>query len=523
MTTPGSYVFKWTISNAPCTATEDEVTVTTSVCAYYSRATGNVTDPIWSDTPTGTAGPATFTSSTSMVVQDPDVVTNTTNTQVDDLTIEAGAPNGQLVLTTGTIFTVNGDAMVVNGTLTANDNSIMLLSPAVASTASFASTTSFWDLAVDAAVSCTVTGNIEIRGSLDLFDGIFDCSANQVTLRSTATYTGRLGPVDPGASYVGNMRVQRRIPAGATNWRLLGSPIAGRIVDDWDDDFITAGYPGSDFPGFQSPVGSGISWPSIRYYDETEASAIDSVGMHGVANTTVSLAQGQGFAVWCGDALGGTAAFIIDVQNGAPHIANSPITLPMSYTNTGNALADGWNLVSNPLPSPIDFETMSLGAGVDSVVYFYNPANGNSATYDRYSNLGDNGGTNVIQSSQGFFLKASGSAVTTTVSESDKINTNGGGIFGIGGQVPAHLRLSIASDVNTFSDETVVYFTAGTPELDERDALKCGFAHSAAPQLATLASGAQIAHQCLRQYRRCHQYPPARERGCHRHLRHQWR
>lgn len=492
MTTPGSYVFKWTISNAPCTATEDEVTVTTAVCTYYSRASGNVNAPIWSDTPGGIAGAATFTSATSMVVQDPDVVTNTTNTQVDDLTIEAGAPNGQLVLTAGTIFTVNGDAMVVNGTLTANDNSIMLLSPAVASTASFASTTSFWDLALDAAVSCTVTGNIEIRGSLDLFDGIFDCSANQVTLRSTATYTGRLGPVDPGASYVGNMKVQRRIPAGATNWRLLGSPIAGRVVEDWDDDFITAGYPGSDYPNFDDPVGSGISWPSVRYYDETEASAVDSVGLHGVANTNVSLAQGQGFAVWCGDNLGGTAAFMIDVQDGAPHIANTPITLPMSWTNVPTS-ADGWNLVSNPLPSPIDFETMSLGADVDEVVTFYNPANGNSATYDRVSNLSNNDGTNVIQSSQGFFLKANGPAVTTTVSESDKINTNTGGIFGLGGEVPAHLRLSISSDVNTFSDESVVYFTAGTPDLDERDALKYVFAHSAAPQIATLASGEQIA------------------------------
>ena len=30
-------------------------------------------------------------------------------------------------------------------------------------------------------------------------------------------------------------------------------------------------------------------------------------------------------------------------------------------------------------------------------------------------------------------------------------------------RVPAHLRLSIASDVTTFSDETVVYFTARPP------------------------------------------------------------
>ena len=44
---------------------------------YYSRANGNVSDPIWSRTPTGPAGPANFIPRASMVVQNGHVVHNT--------------------------------------------------------------------------------------------------------------------------------------------------------------------------------------------------------------------------------------------------------------------------------------------------------------------------------------------------------------------------------------------------------------------------------------------------------------
>ncbi|MBK6831501.1 MAG: hypothetical protein IPG92_12550 [Flavobacteriales bacterium] len=51
------------------------------------------------------------------------------------------------------------------------------------------------------------------------------------------------------------MKIERYIPAGATNWRLFGSPIQNRDVVHLQDDFFTAGYPGSAYPNFFDPVG----------------------------------------------------------------------------------------------------------------------------------------------------------------------------------------------------------------------------------------------------------------------------
>ncbi|HRH38104.1 MAG TPA: PKD domain-containing protein, partial [Flavobacteriales bacterium] len=307
--------------------------------------------------------------------------------------------------------------------------------------------------------------------------------------------TGRLGPVPAEASYVGVVKVERYIPGGATNWRLLGCPITNKTVQNWQDDFITAGYPGSQFPNFFDPPGSGIYWPSIRWYNEANTGANTNDGLVGVSSNTQPLAQGQGFAAWCGDALGGTAPFVIDVQNGAPRIATAPLTLPMTYTNTGHPNVDGWNLVSNPVPSAIAFDQITRGADVGDYVTFYNPANGNTAVYDISLGFGTNNATNTIQSSQGFFLKATGPAVDTSVEESDKINDNNGGIFG--GLLPdasPMIALTISSGINTYNDETLVAFAVGAPVLETDDALKYVFAHTSAPQVATLApDGTQLA------------------------------
>ncbi len=474
-----------------CTTSAD-VTVTVGGCTYYSRATGNVSDAIWSTSPAGLPAPSavTFTSANNMVIQSGHTVTNNLATQVANLTVDNG---GTLVLNASNSLTVNGTSAAINGALTANDNSTFAIAGSGAKTLSLASPTSFWDLTVNAAGGTAVTGTVEMRGTLLLQNGAFNCTGNPVIMRSTSTYTGRLGPVGGSASYTGNMRIERHIPAGATNWRLLGSPIQNRRVAHWQDDFTTAGFPGSHSPNFANPVGSGILWPSVRWYDETNPGASVNNGLQGVSSQTQDLLIGQGFAAWCGTSLDTTTAFTIDLENNAPVIAATPITLPMAYTNTGNPSVDGWNLVSNPLPSPIAFDQIARGADVEDYITYFDPATGNMATWDISLGAGSNGGTNTIQSMQGFYLKATGSNVTTTVSESAKVAGNTGGFFGGSEGTPDLLRLHIASAMNSFSDETVVVFTSGQPGYTTDDVPKFVFGHPQAPQIGTMADGVLVA------------------------------
>ncbi len=457
---------------------------TTADITYYSQSNGNVGDPIWSLKPVGTPGPATFSALTHMVVQNGHTVTTTADVDVKDLGVAGG---GTLVLNAGTTCTVHGDDVNIGGLVNGADNSTLALAGSAATTlVNAGGNMDLWDLTVNTPAGTAAQAAIGIRGTLQLVDGFFDASTGNVALTSNATGTGRLGPVASGASYGGNLTVQRYIPAGHTNWRMLGSPVAGQTVNEWKDDFFTAGFPGSHYPNFYDPPASGILWPSIRWYDETNTFPSADSGEVGVSSTAQALIPGQGFRAWCGDTFTGTNAFTVDLT-GAPTIAQSPFTLPLSFTSSGSVPADGWNLVGNPLPSPIDFTAISRGSDVQNAYWIFDPATGTTKAWS--NGVGQGGLNGILQSSQGFWMKADGTSLTTTVDESAKVAEPLGGTFGGSLQpVLPMLNLTIASNLNTYSDEAMVIFAQGSPALDGVDALKLPFKTAGAPQIGILSS-----------------------------------
>jgi PKD repeat protein len=449
---------------------------TTAVPAYYSQGNGTVNAPIWATTPSGTPGTAIWTPGSSMVVQAGDTVTVNAGTSINDLTTEAGS---RIVIGNEILLSVYGDQLsLAQFSISAANGEVELVSTSPV-TLSSTGVVAFNNLTVNTPAGTTVSGGVNIFGTLLLADGDFDATNATVRLRSDASRTGRLGPVAGTADYLGDVVVERYIPGGATNWRMLGSPVDGATVAEWNDDFFTAGFPGSDYPNF---IVDGQPWPSIRRYDESNTGTSENDGLIGVAGVSEALVPGRGYAVWCGDNLGGTNPFLVEVP-GQPVIAVAPLTLPMTYTNTGTPLVDGYNLVSNPLPSPISFAAINRGADVLNQYLSYNPTNGNISSWNGV--VGTNGATNVIQSSQAFYLKATGASVTTTVDENAKVASNAGGLFGADGQTSLPmLRLTVGSALNSYSDEVVVVFQDGTPAFGGGDVSKVVFSHPEAPHMA---------------------------------------
>lgn len=487
LTPQTTYYYRVRAHGTACTsANSNVIPVTTSVVSiYYSRANGTVLDPIWSNTPSGVAGPAVFTAASGMVVQAGNTVTSTAVADLGDFTVDAG---GTLVINGFTDFRVHGNA-AVNGTLTCSDNSTLSMlgtgGVVLANTVAVAA----YNITANVPGGLTATGTWNIRGSLQLQSGNFNASGASITLVSDQNGTGRLSRVAAasGASYTGNMKVQRYIPAGHTNWRMLGSPVAGRTVNDWQDDFFTAGYPGSAYPNFYDPPGSGIFWPSIRKYREINPYPSVDSGLVGVSSNLQQLVVGKGFMVWCGDNLTTTAAFTIDVT-GAPNIGAK--TLPMSFTSSGTLSEDGWNMVSNPYPSAIAFDSITRGADVLAQYSIFDPVSGTQQSYS--GGIGQGGVNGIIQSSQGFWLKANGPAVTTVVNENDKVGNLTGGVFGGYQQAQRPiLRLVVSSNLNTFKDEATVVFDQGAPGADAWDAYKNPFRTAGAPQLSIQGSGGE--------------------------------
>ena len=462
----------------------DRVRVRGTLCqpVYFSNGSGSLADPIWSQFRDGSTSVPAFDRNASLVVQSGHSIVNTGDLQLMGIVVEDGA---ELALGDGDVV-VHGESVKADGPLSSGQGSLVLTG-AGAKRIEGGGLLDLYDLTVDAPGGVTALARTDIRGTLWIDDGVFT-AVERVRLRSTASGTGRLAPLYNDADYAGNLVQERFIPGGATNWRLMGSAVADATVADWNEDFFTAGFPGSDYPSFQSPPGSGIPWASIRWYDETVPGASVDAGLTGVTGVGDPLVPGRGFAVWSGDAMGGTSAFTVDVT-GRPNIGRVPIPLPMTWTNTGNPAADGWNLVSNPLPSPIAFTSMARGSDVLNTYSIFDPVTGNNAVWS--NGVGTGGANGVIQSSQAFWLKATGPSVTTTVSEWAKTASGTGGLFGgLQRQDMPMLRLGLTSGINTFSDEVLIVFGQGTPVRDDQegDAVKLFFGHPQAPRIAALAN-----------------------------------
>lgn len=169
---------------------------------YYSRSNGSETTGTWSTSRTGAPAPGvvTFTKNATMAIQATHTVTSTSNATIDlrDLDVETG---GTLDLAGNGTVSINGPSFNVDGTLTATDDAFNILGDALTTISGATSSIDVEDLTLDGFGAQVTTTNLRIFGTLQLDNGNFDANGKNVVLASTATGTGRLGPVDPAASY----------------------------------------------------------------------------------------------------------------------------------------------------------------------------------------------------------------------------------------------------------------------------------------------------------------------------------
>lgn len=268
----------------------------------------------------------------------------------------------------------------------------------------------------NAAGVTTQNGAINLHGRLTLTNGNFETN-NSLTLISDATGTASIAEIT-GGSISGEITMQRYVDAGATNWRFFSPPVSGATLADWNDDFITSGFTGSDFPFF-IPNGWVTIFTSIYFYDETVTGILDN-GYVAATNVTNSVAVGEGLWIWCGDTITGTDPFTVDIT-GPPNTGT--INLPVTYTNSGSATDDGWNMVGNPYPASIDWDDASITkTNINNAIYIWNPDLEQFASY--VGGIGTNGGSNNIASSQAFWVQTNATSPILQVTEAAKTTTD---------------------------------------------------------------------------------------------------
>lgn len=443
----------------------------------------------------------TFTSGTATVTFDGanQSITKTTGETFNNLTLSGSGTktlggtittNGNLTIGSGVTLDIttnnyavnvkrnwinNGSFLAQAGTVTFNGT--------VAQTIGGTSVTNFRNITLNNSAGATLSQAQNLISTLTLSSGTFNTNGQVFTLLSTLTETARIATIPAGADISGNITMQRYIGAGATNWRFLTTATSGATIGDWVDDFIMSGFTGSQFPLWPTAANP---WSSIYYYNESTPGIQDS-GYIAVTNTTNAINPGQGVWVWSGDTITGTQAFTVDVT-GPSNKGN--INLPVTYTSSAGASNDGWNMVGNPYPSTIDWDSPNwTKTRINSALYIWNPQLQQFASY--VFGIGTNGGSRYIASSQAFWVQANAASPVVTIRETCKSSVNQAFMKDA---VASQQLLTFGIQKGSKHDESILRFIEGsTNDFDaDFDALKLASADIDMPYIALINNADEL-------------------------------
>ncbi len=367
-----------------------------------------------------------------------------------NITIQSGAS-----LTVTTTLQIAG-SVTNNGTFTASNGTILLSgsAPQVIASGQFA-TNRVLNLTLSNAAGVTLNGPLGITGILRVTAGSFSTGSN-LTLISSATRTALIDGTGAG-SVLGNVTMQRYLPVGF-GYKYLSSPFQAATVGQ-----------------LSGVINLGASFPTFYRYNENQNYA----GWLNHTDPSGVLSPMHGYAGNFGNL---TAAKTISLSG----TVNNGTLAPLTLYNNNQPYTQGFNLVGNPYPSPINWTAASgwTKTNIDNAIYYFNSGNTDQygGTYSSYINgiSSDGIAAATIPSMQGFFVHVSNGAfpVTGTLGFSNAVRVNS--------LVPVFHRTTSGPDVPLLrisagyeaypelSDPAVVYFDEAATEgfEHELDALK---------------------------------------------------
>lgn len=280
-----------------------------------------------------------------------------------------------------------------------------------------------------------------------VLDGTLDATAGVFTLQSDASGTAYLDDFTLGGTVLGPISVQRFNPLGVAGFRQLGTPVAMPNISG------VSGFTPSGTPGFIIPD------PSCNPNYVASNSPYGN-WMQLVENGTVQFSCSQSlFQVLTGGGMTAGRGYYMDVAGnstltftGAPN--TGAVNFGLSHANT--AVTNGWNMVSNPYPSPLAWETGNVPAGVDGIGKIWVT----SGTYTgTFQDLDPNVAGTAVAIGQAFQVRVStpGGTPSFSVDNGDRTVTPPTYLFA--GNESMTLNIDILS--GGFADLTKVRFIQG--------------------------------------------------------------
>ncbi len=288
-----------------------------------------------------------------------------------------------------------------------------------------------------------------------------------LVLASDATGTGSL-IVNGTLANNGTITSQRYLPGANQAWHMVGSPVNSLSIGG------SSFNPGAtdDFYAWDEP--SPGTWVNFKNQDGSQGNP-----SFPVANGDNNFHAGKGYLI-AYDAANPVKTFI-----GTPTTGTVNFTLSYHAVKSDWIYNSGWNLVSNPYPSSIDWTLADKSDLEDNFAYIYDPNLGGGEGYTTTNS--------IIGPHQGYMVWAKPTANGASFSFTNSMKTHGGMYLKnpVSNDNQITLRLSGADHYN----ETSIWIDQNTQfNHDRDDALKLFSFNPNIPQLFSFSSdGAQLA------------------------------
>ncbi|QNH62724.1 beta strand repeat-containing protein [Hymenobacter sediminicola] len=326
------------------------------------------------------------------------------------------------------------------------------------------------NLTVNNATGLRLSQALSVAEVVRLTSGNLTLNSNALTLLSSAAGTALVD--NAGGVVTGQATVQRYIDPSLNSglgYRHYSSPVQSTTVAD----LTTAGFSpvvNSDYNVSATPLAVS-PFPTVFSYEQARVATNNGAGLTPFdKGWTSPNSTGEPMAVGRGYTVNIAASALVDFVGSLN--SGTISTLPLARGTQADA---GWHLVGNPYPSPLDWSTVSIPAGLNGAIYVHQSPSQYGTNYRSYQN--GVGGNPLIASSQGFFVRTStaGATPTLTLTNANRVTSFAQQVsFNRGPETRPLLQLAVRNTAGTSLDDTYVYFEQGaTAGIDDRyDAYK---------------------------------------------------
>ena len=266
---------------------------------------------------------------------------------------------------------------------------------------------SFKKVKIKGGKSLKVKGHVKMKsgGSLEFEDNVSSQKiemdpnfSSSLTFQSNGTGTAAIGPctVDNfGMGLNQTFTFERFVPSDTDNsWINIGAYVTGTTVADWT---------------------SGVSGMLLFEYNEASYGS-QGAGWSYLWDGTAELTPGNGYMALIPAGVSGTISVTGKFEMG-------DVTLPLTFTddpNQSDVTVDGWNLVSNPYPAPVNMLSVLAHTENALVTSYYLFDNSGAGSYVETLANGTGDAPTTLDVGQSIWVKVD-QTTSITFKESDKV------------------------------------------------------------------------------------------------------